>query len=129
MTTLRHHIRNGAIGIYTERKKLLSEMLKMATVLESRRTRSKKQFIGELTESLRGQMACIRRIDLHLERVMKALIEQAVNERQQKPKREDKTNEKVKNVLSDGDGIHRGACVIRVRSNESPTDTSQDDGV
>ena len=117
MTTLRHNIRNGAIGVYSERKKLLSEMLKMATLLESRRSLSKARVVGGLTESLRGQMACIRRMDLHLERIMKALIEQAIEEKEQKKskQKEDESREESENVSSGNCDIRRGACHIRVR--------------
>lgn len=120
MTTLRHHIRNGVVGVYAERKKLLTEMLNMATALESRRSWTKTKVVGELTEALRGQMACIRRMDLHLERVMKALIEQAIEEKKQKEKikKEDEQNEKENKPLAENGNtydaaIRRGAVFIR----------------
>ena len=122
MATLRHNLRNGAIGVYTERKKLLAEMLKMATALEARRSWGKRRVVGELTEALRGQMACIRRMDLHLERIMKALIEQAINEKEQKKsqksqesKKKDESNEETEKTSDDRDIVRRGACFIRMR--------------
>jgi len=77
MTDFSHHIRNATVGIFNERKKLLRHMLEMAAIIDNKKQLHKRMVIGELTECIRGQMACIRRMDLHLERILTTLLMQA----------------------------------------------------
>lgn len=88
MTDFSHHLRNAAVGIYNERKKLLRHMLDMASLLEANKRPLKRLLMGRLTESIRGQMACIKRMDMHLERILRTLLEQA-KERNNKRKEYD----------------------------------------
>ena len=69
----RHHVRNGAAGIFYERKKLLTEVLRTANYIETRKLPNVVKFLM-ITRSMRRQLASIRRMDLHLDRVMKALV-------------------------------------------------------
>lgn len=63
-------LRNGLVGIYTERYKMLKIMLSMASALEG------PSFLRKirLTAAIRKQLASIRRMDLHLNRMKKHLV-------------------------------------------------------
>jgi hypothetical protein len=70
-----HHTRHATIGMYYERKKMLNDMLSMAEALESK---WRPNFLKSLTitRAIRRQMTSIKRMDEHLERLMRATLKE-----------------------------------------------------
>jgi len=66
-----HHIRNGLVGIYAERKRLLAAMLDVADMLASKERKKLPQAcLHRLSTNLIEQIGCIRRMDEQLSRVL-----------------------------------------------------------
>lgn len=71
-----HNLRNGLSGIYTERRRLLSAMLNVAESLDKRWPLMPKRLRYKLSNSLVEQMSCIKRMDGHLDRMLKGLADE-----------------------------------------------------
>ncbi len=70
-----HSVRNGLVGVYVERKRLVSAMAVMSNVLDEKKKWNKlipSKVRYKLYKSLIEQMGSVNRMDDHLHRVLEA---------------------------------------------------------